>query len=82
MTNSSSAAWAWTPYDDNVLNYPENGDVWFDHAYPPNLELQPGEFGFSTHHMGCGLGIVDWGLGTLNFERGGWNRSRRYRGRQ
>ncbi|HKP26774.1 MAG TPA: M10 family metallopeptidase, partial [Dongiaceae bacterium] len=59
VTNSSSAAWAWTPYDDGVLNYPENGDVWFDHEYGPNLELQPGEFGFSTmiHEIGHAIGL-------------------------
>ena len=59
VTNSSSAAWAWTPYDDNVLNYPENGDIWFDHDYLPNLELQPGEFGFSTmiHEIGHAIGL-------------------------
>src|SRR5262245_25674866 len=29
---SDSAAWAYTPYEDGVLNYPENGDIWFDYG--------------------------------------------------
>jgi serralysin len=60
VTNSSSAAWAWTPYDGPpYANYPENGDVWFDITYQPNLELQPGEFGFSTmiHEIGHAIGL-------------------------
>lgn len=59
VSNSDSAAWAYTPYEDGVLNYPENGDIWFDHGYAPNLELQPGEFGFSTmlHEIGHAIGL-------------------------
>ena len=62
VTNSTSAAWAYTPYDDipyEGFNYPENGDVWFDHEYAPNLKLQSGEFGFSTmlHEIGHAIGL-------------------------
>ena len=59
VSQSDAAAWAYTPFDDGVLNYPENGDIWFDYQYGPNLELQPGEFGFSTmlHEIGHALGL-------------------------
>ena len=50
------------PYDDipyQGFDYPENGDIWFDYEYDPNLELQPGEFGFSTmiHEIGHAIGL-------------------------
>jgi Ca2+-binding RTX toxin-like protein len=60
VTNSDSAAWAWTPYDGlPYATYPENGDIWFDYEYDPNLELEPGEFGFSTmiHEIGHAIGL-------------------------
>ena len=59
VTNSSSAAWAYLPFKDNQFQWPENGDVWFDNKYQPNLQLQPGQFGFSTmiHEIGHALGL-------------------------
>ncbi len=36
VTNSTSAAWAYMPYDDFPYQgyvYAENGDVWFDYTY-------------------------------------------------
>ncbi len=37
VTNSSSAAWAYLPYDETAVqvNYPENGDIWFDYESRP-----------------------------------------------
>ena len=60
VTNSSSAAWAYTPYDDDSgAVFPENGDIWFDKAYAPNLQLLAGQFGFATmlHEIGHALGL-------------------------
>jgi Ca2+-binding RTX toxin-like protein len=60
VTNSTSAAWAYLPYDDNSgFTYPENGDVWFDYQLQDNLDLQPGQFGFSTmiHEVGHAIGL-------------------------
>ncbi|HEV8392350.1 MAG TPA: M10 family metallopeptidase [Dongiaceae bacterium] len=59
VTNSPSAAWAYTPFDDGAIEYPENGDVWFDKKYAPNLRLQPGQEGFATmlHEIGHALGL-------------------------
>ncbi len=59
VTNSSSAAWAYLPFKDNQFQWPENGDVWFDNKYQPNLQLQPGQFGFSTmiHEIGHAIGL-------------------------
>lgn len=62
VTNSTAAAWAYTPYDDIPYAgfvYAENGDVWFDHQYAPNLQLAPGQFGFSTmiHEIGHAIGL-------------------------
>ena len=62
VTNSPSAAWAYFPYDDfpNVgFEYAASGDVWFDYQLKVNLELEPGEFGFSTmvHEIGHAIGL-------------------------
>src|SRR5688572_4726289 len=59
VTNSSSAAWAYLPYEDGSNMWPENGDVWFDYNYYPNLELGRGQFGFSTmiHEIGHAIGL-------------------------
>ncbi len=59
VTNSSAAAWAYLPYDDPIFEYPESGDVWFDPAYAPNLQLAPGQFGFMVlvHETGHSLGL-------------------------
>jgi Ca2+-binding RTX toxin-like protein len=59
VTNSTSAAWGYLPYDDDLYEWPENGDVWFDYQYGPNLELNPGQFGFSTmiHEIGHAIGL-------------------------
>src|SRR5215510_6525829 len=59
VTNSTSAAWAYTPFDDGLAQYPENGDVWFDVKYSPNLQLVPGQFGFATmlHEIGHAIGF-------------------------
>ena len=59
VSNSDSAAWAYMPFEGGALNYPENGDIWFDYEYDLNLELQPGEFGFSTmlHEIGHAIGL-------------------------
>ncbi|MGH6892038.1 MAG: M10 family metallopeptidase, partial [Dongiaceae bacterium] len=59
VTNSTAAAWAYFPYDDPIYEYPESGDVWFDHQYAPNLQLAPGQFGFSTmvHEIGHAIGL-------------------------
>jgi Ca2+-binding RTX toxin-like protein len=62
VTNSTSAAWAYLPYDDfpyQGFQYAENGDIWFDYQYQPNLELADGEFGFSTmiHEIGHAIGL-------------------------
>ena len=57
----NSAAWAYTPYEDSDPNvsYPENGDIWFDKKYSPNLQLTPGKEGFATmlHEIGHALGL-------------------------
>lgn len=56
-----AVAWAYTPYEDNDPNvsYPENGDIWFDKKYSPNLQLTPGKEGFATmlHEIGHALGL-------------------------
>jgi Ca2+-binding RTX toxin-like protein len=59
VTNSPSAAWGYLPYEDGSNMWPENGDVWFDHNYSPNLELGRGQFGYSTmiHEIGHALGL-------------------------
>jgi serralysin len=59
VTNSDAAAWAYTPFDDGQFQYPENGDVWVDVKYSPNLQLAPGQFGFSTmlHEIGHAIGF-------------------------
>ena len=60
VSQSDAAAWAYFPYDDNTaFDYPEAGDVWFDATYAPNLQLAPGQFGFSTmiHEIGHALGL-------------------------
>ncbi|HNB25565.1 MAG TPA: M10 family metallopeptidase [Alphaproteobacteria bacterium] len=60
VTNSSAAAWAYFPYDGfDSFEYPEAGDVWFDASYAPNLQLAPGQFGYSTmiHEIGHALGL-------------------------
>ena len=59
VTNSTAAAWAYTPFDDGQFQYPENGDVWFDVKYAPNLQLQPGQYGLSTmlHEIGHAIGL-------------------------
>ncbi|HKP23645.1 MAG TPA: M10 family metallopeptidase C-terminal domain-containing protein [Dongiaceae bacterium] len=59
VTNSPSAAWGYLPYEDGSNMWPENGDIWFDHAYFPNLELSRGQFGFSTmiHEIGHAIGL-------------------------
>ncbi len=60
VTNSSAAAWAYFPYDGfDSFEYPESGDVWFDATYAPNLQLAPGQFGYSTmiHEIGHALGL-------------------------
>ncbi len=60
VSSSSAAAWAYFPYDDNTgFDYPEAGDVWFDATYAPNLQLNPGQFGYSTmiHEIGHALGL-------------------------
>src|SRR5919109_1525054 len=58
VTNSPYAAWSYLPYDDQ-WEWPENGDVWFDYQYAPNLQLAPGQFGFSTmvHEIGHAIGL-------------------------
>lgn len=60
VTSSDSAAWAYTPYDDDSgAVYPENGDIWFDKAYAPNLQLAPGQAGLATmlHEIGHAIGL-------------------------
>lgn len=59
VTQSDAAAWAYTPFADGVHQFPENGDIWFDAAYSPNLQLNPGQFGFATmlHEIGHALGL-------------------------
>ena len=62
VTVDGAAAWAYFPYDDIPFQgffYPENGDVWFDYTLPENLELEPGDFGYSTmiHEIGHALGL-------------------------
>ncbi|HKP25060.1 MAG TPA: M10 family metallopeptidase, partial [Dongiaceae bacterium] len=59
VTNSSAAAWAYSPYDDPVVEFPEAGDVWLDGKYAPNLQMTPGKFGFATllHEIGHAIGL-------------------------
>lgn len=59
VTNSTASAWAYLPYADPSFEYPEAGDIWFDHAYGPNLQMAPGQFGFSTliHEIGHAIGL-------------------------
>lgn len=54
-----AAAWAYFPFSDPNYEFPEAGDVWFDPAYGPNLQMQPGQFGFSTliHEIGHAIGL-------------------------
>ena len=59
VTNSTAAAWAYYPYDDPNYEFPEAGDIWLDAKYPPNLQMTPGKFGFSTllHEIGHAIGL-------------------------
>lgn len=56
VTNSDAAAWTYMPQDGEL---PENGDIWFDKAFDPNLQLKPGQYGFWTmlHETGHALGL-------------------------
>ena len=59
VTNSTAAAWAYYPYENPNYEFPEAGDIWFDAKYPPNLQMTPGKFGFSTllHEIGHAIGL-------------------------
>ena len=59
MTNSEFVAWGYGPYEQPGEAWPENGDIWFDKAYAPNLRLAPGQEGFATmlHEIGHALGL-------------------------
>ncbi|WP_162916594.1 M10 family metallopeptidase C-terminal domain-containing protein [Dongia deserti] len=53
--DQGSAAWAYYPWPAAPLA----GDVWVDTYYPPNFQLNPGQYGFSTlvHEIGHALGL-------------------------
>ena len=60
VTNDPYAiAWGYFPFSSPSFEFPEAGDVWFDPAYGPNLQMQPGQFGFSTliHEIGHAIGL-------------------------
>jgi Ca2+-binding RTX toxin-like protein len=60
VTNDPYAiAWGYFPYSNPGFEFPEAGDVWLDPAYGPNLQMQPGQFGFSTliHEIGHAIGL-------------------------
>lgn len=54
-----AAAWGYFPFSDPNYEFPEAGDIWFDPTYGPNLQMQPGQFGFSTliHEIGHAIGL-------------------------
>ncbi|TDQ80908.1 hemolysin type calcium-binding protein [Dongia mobilis] len=62
--DEGAAAWAYYPdqgsYKDPTYDQsPWAGDVWIDPYYAPNLQLNDGQFGFSTliHEIGHALGL-------------------------
>lgn len=52
-------AWGYFPNENPNFELPEAGDVWLDPAYPLNLQMAPGQFGFSTliHEIGHAIGL-------------------------